>query len=74
MVSFQISMSEEIYSRAFIRIDFLMPTSCSFLEAYSQSFFDFGIRLTALDSNALVFSGGLSLAASSQMSSLSKKF
>jgi hypothetical protein len=51
-----------------------MSTSYSFLEAYIHSFKDFGIRLTAFDSNALVLSGGLSLAASNHMSSLSRKF
>ena len=32
--------------------------SVSWLEAYSQSFFDFGIKLTAFANNALVLSGG----------------
>jgi hypothetical protein len=51
-----------------------MVTSYSWLDACNQSFLDFGIKLTALANNALVLSGGLSLAASSQMSSLSRKF
>jgi hypothetical protein len=52
----------------------LISISYSFLEACNQSLSDLGIKLTALDSNALVLSGGLSLAASSHMSSLSRKF
>jgi hypothetical protein len=74
MVSFHSSISPGSYSRAFSKIYFLMSISYSFLEAYNHSFSDLGIKLTALDNNALVLSGGLSLAASSHISSLSRKF
>jgi hypothetical protein len=67
-------MSDGSYSSALSNTYFLISVSSSFLDACNQSFFDFGIKLTAFESNALVLSGGLNLAASSQMSSFSRKF
>jgi len=82
MASFQISNSFGICSSAFLRVSsfFFIPSSAfwcdssSFFAAYIQSFFDFGIYWIALARIDFYFWGGLNLAASSQISSLSSNF